>query len=139
MGVKSFFKKVGKGIGKFGKTVLNGVKKVGAVVGKVAKPVLGVMSHLPGIAGTIGDYGKKGIEAVEKLVEKVPNQKVKDKIMNVMDKGRDLIDKGQNKVTELSNKAQPFIDKGKAINNTMINAVNKAPVIAGAVQQRLKM
>ena len=69
MGIKSFFKKVGRGIKKVAGKVWSGVKKVGAVVGKVAKPVLGVMSHLPGIAGTIGEYGKKGIEAVEKLVD----------------------------------------------------------------------
>ena len=57
MAIKNFFKKVGRGIGKFAGKVLNGVKKGAEIVGKVAKPVLNVLSALPGKVGLIGKIG----------------------------------------------------------------------------------
>jgi len=71
MGIKDFFKKVGRGIKRAAGKVWGGIKKGAQFVGKVAKPIINIakpvlntLSMLPGKLGMIGKIGS----AEEKLV-----------------------------------------------------------------------
>ena len=119
MGIKNWFKKVGRGIGKFAGKVLNGVKKVGGVVGKVAKPVLNVLSALPGKVGLIGKIGSIGAGVAEKFINKIPNKDARDKLNGLLDKGRDTLGKVENKAEQIANKIQPWAKFGQDVVNTI--------------------
>ena len=120
MGIKNWFKKVGRGIGKFAGKVFNGVKKVGGVVGKIAKPVLNVLSVLPGKVGLIGKIGSLGAGVAEKFINKIPNKDARDKLNGYVDKGRDTLGKVENKAGQLANKIQPWAKFGQDIINQRI-------------------
>ena len=124
MGVKDFFKKVGRGIGKFAGKVWNGVKKVGGVVGKIAKPVLGVMSHLPGIGGTIGRIGGKIVDGIKRVVDLIPNKNARDKLNQYTDKGRDIVNKTENVVDGVGEKLRPWVEFGNKV-------MKKLPILHG--------
>jgi hypothetical protein len=115
MGIKSFFKKVGRGIGKFAGKVWNGVKKGAEIVGKVAKPVLNVLSALPGKVGLIGKIGSLGAGVAEKFINKIPNKDARDKLNGYVDKGRDTLGKVENKAGQFANKIQPWAKFGQDI------------------------
>ena len=120
MGIKNWFKKVGRGIGKFAKNVWSGVKKVGGVIGKIAKPVLNVLSALPGKVGLIGKIGSLGAGVAEKFINKIPNKDARDKLNGYVDKGRDTLGKVENKAGQLANKIQPWAKFGQDIINQRI-------------------
>jgi hypothetical protein len=117
MGIKSFFKKVGRGVGKFAGKVLNGVKKGAEIVGKVAKPVLNVLSALPGKVGLIGKIGSMGAGIAEKIINKIPNKDARDKLNGFVDRGKDAIDKVENKAGQIANKIQPWAKFGSGVIN----------------------
>ena len=120
MGIKNWFKKVGRGIGKFAGKVWSGVKKVGGVVGKIAKPVLNVLSMLPGKVGLIGKIGSLGAGVAEKFINKIPNKDARDKLNGYVDKGRDALGKVENKAGQFANKIQPWAKFGQDIINQRI-------------------
>ena len=125
MGIRTFFQKVGRGIGKFGGKVMNGVRAVGSVVkkaagvvGKVAKPILGVLSTLPGKVGLIGKAGTLAAGAAEKLIDAIPSKEARDKLNGYVDKGRGLVNKVEDKARDAANKVAPWAQFGqKLINN----------------------
>ena len=121
MGIKNFFKKIGRGIKKVAGKVWGGVKKAAVVVGKVAKPVLNVMSVLPGKLGLIGKAGSAAAEVVKGVVDRIPNQQAKDKLNEVIDKGKQAVDNVQEKAQNVANKVKPWADAGLSLYNKSIN------------------
>ena len=121
MGIKNFFKKIGRGIKKVAGKVWGGVKKAAVVVGKVAKPVLNVMSVLPGKLGLIGKAGSAAAEVVKGVVDRIPNQQAKDKLNEVIDKGKQAVDNVQEKAQNVANKVKPWADAGLSLYNKPIN------------------
>ena len=119
MSIKNFFKKVGRGIGKFAGKVWNGIKKGAEVVGKVAKPVLNVLSALPGKVGLIGKVGSTVAGAAEKFINKIPNKDARDKLNGIVDKGKNMVDKVENKAGQIASKIQPWAKFGSDVINTM--------------------
>ena len=121
MGIKNFFKKIGRGIKKVAGKVWGGVKKAAVVVGKVAKPVLNVMSVLPGKLGLIGKADSAAAEVVKGVVDRIPNQQAKDKLNEVIDKGKQTVDNVQEKAQNVANKVKPWADAGLSLYNKPIN------------------
>ena len=119
MGIRSFFKKVGRGIGKFAGKVWNGVKKGAEIVGKVAKPVLNVLSALPGKVGLIGKIGSLGAGVAENIINKIPNKDARDKLNVFVDRGKNMVDKVENKAGQIANKIQPWAKFGSDVINTI--------------------
>ncbi len=115
MGIKNFFKKIGRGIGKVAGKVWNGVKKGAEFVGKVAKPVLNTLSVLPGKLGLIGKIGSAGAEVAKNIIDRIPNQQIKDKMNGIIDKGKEFVDKTQDNATGLANKVKPWADAGLSL------------------------
>ena len=141
MGIKSFFKKIGRGIKKVAGKIWGGIKKGAQFVGKlvkpvigIAKPVLGVMSALPGHAGAIGRIGSAAAGIAQSVVDKIPNAQAREKLTQVIDKGKGLVDKVQDKATDLANKgasaaatANKYIAAGKDIvKNTSLAPIKQA-------------
>lgn len=130
MSIKNFFKKLWGGIKKVGGKIWNGVKKGAQFVGKIAKPiiniakpVLGGLSMLPGKIGLIGKVGSAAAGVAKELVDRIPNQKAKDKLNQVIDKGKGFVDKVQDKAQGIADKAKPWADAG-------LSVINKPPSLA---------
>ena len=77
MGIKSFLKKVGNGIRKAGRWVKN---KAIPFVGRLAKPIMQGISMLPGKIGMISKLGSALTGMAESIVDKVPNDNVRNKL-----------------------------------------------------------
>ena len=96
MSIKRFFKKVGGAIAKAGRFAKN---KVLPFAGKLLKPVMHGISMLPGKIGMIGKLGSALTGIAESIVDKVPNEKVRNGINSWIERearlGRTAIDKAQ--------------------------------------------
>ena len=96
MGIKSFLKKVGGGIKKAGRFVKN---KVLPFAGRLIKPILNGAAMLPGKIGAIGKLGSALTGIAESIVDKVPNDNVRNKLHGWVERearlGRTAIDKAQ--------------------------------------------
>ena len=119
MGIKDFFRKVGRGIGKFAGKVWEGVKKVGSVVkkvggiaGKIAKPILTTMSFLPGKIGKFGKIAAPAVSIAEKFIEKIPSEEARDKLQGVLDKGKGVMHKASEKAEDIAGKVAPWAKYG---------------------------
>ena len=115
MGVKDFFRKIGRGVGKFAGKVWNGVKKVGGVVGKIAKPILNVLSVLPGKVGLIGKLGSAGAGVAEKIINQIPSNEARDKLKGYVDRGREAVGKVEDRAREVSSKVAPWAKFGSSV------------------------
>lgn len=96
MGIKSILKKVGNGIKKAGRWVKN---KAIPFAGRLIKPILNGAAMLPGKIGMIGKLGSALTGIAESIVDKVPNEKVRNGINSWIERearlGRTAIDKAQ--------------------------------------------
>ena len=124
MGIKDFFKKVGRGIKRTAGKIWGGIKKGARFVGKVAKPIisiakpiLGGLSMLPGKLGMIGKIGSGVAEFAKNIVNRIPNQQAKDKLNDVIDRGKGVVDNVQDKATDVANKVKPWADAGLSLYN----------------------
>ena len=87
MGVKNFFKKIGKGIVKAGRFIKN---KAIPFVGRLAKPILNGISMLPGKIGYIGKLGSALSGMAESIVPKIPNEDMHRKVGGRIDRERQI-------------------------------------------------
>ena len=96
MALKNFLKKVGNGIKKAGRFVKN---KALPFIGRLAKPIMQGISMLPGKLGLIGKLGSAVSGIAESIVDKVPNDNVRNKLHGWVERearlGRTAIDKAQ--------------------------------------------
>ena len=109
-GIKSFFKKIGRGFKKAGRWIKD---KALPAIGRVVKPILNVVGLLPGkIGGAVTNLLHEG-------VNNIPNKDVRDKINGAIARGNEkfqgVIDKGKD-LAEGTNRA---IGVGKEIINTV--------------------
>ena len=117
MGLKDFFRKVGRGIKRAAGKVWGGIKKGAQFVGKVAKPVLSIMSNLPGPIGLIGKIGGGVYDVAKDVVNRIPNQQAKDKLNGVIDRGKEIADDVRDKAMGVADKVKPWADAGLGLMN----------------------
>jgi hypothetical protein len=124
MGIKDFFKKVGRGIKNVAGKVWGGIKKGAQFVGKVAKPIINIakpvlntLSMLPGKLGMIGKIGSAGAEFAKNIVDRIPNEDARNKLNNVIDRGKEAVDNVQNKAQGVAGKVKPWADMGLGLIN----------------------
>ena len=127
MGIKQFFKKVWGGVKKVAGKVWGGIKKGAQFVGKifkpvisVAKPILGGLSMLPGKLGVIGKVGSAAAGIAQNIVDRIPNEKAREKLTQVIDKGKGIVDQVQHKAEGVAGKVKPWADAG-------LSVINKPP------------
>ena len=115
-GIKSFFKKIGRGFKKAGRWIKD---KALPAIGRVVKPILNVVGLLPGKIGMIGKIGGAVTNLLHEGVNNIPNKDVRDKINGAIARGNEkfqgVIDKGKD-LAEGTNRA---IGVGKEIINTV--------------------
>ena len=121
MGIKSFFKKIGKGLKKAGRWIRD---RALPAVGRFLKPVLSVVGLLPGKIGTIGKVGQAIAGAASNVIGQIPNEDTKRKLQGVVD--------------DVNNKFQQGIDKGKEIARTANNVIGAAKEGVGNVAAVIK-
>ena len=124
MGIKDFFKKVGRGIKSVAGKVWGGIKKGAQFVGKVAKPIINIakpvlntLSMLPGKLGMIGKIGSAGAEVAKNIVDRIPNEDARNKLNSVIDRGKEAVDNVQNKAQGVAGKVKPWADMGLGLIN----------------------
>ena len=127
MGVKSFFKKLWGGVKSVAGKVWGGLKKGAKFVGKlfkpvisIAKPILGVASALPGKLGVIGKVGSAAAGIAQNIIDRIPNEKAREKLTQVVDKGKGVVDQVQKKAEGVAGKVKPWADAG-------LSVINKPP------------
>ena len=137
MSIKDFFRKIGRGIRNVAGKVWNGVKKGLGFVGRIAKPVvniakpaLGALGALPGKLGLIGKVGSAVTGVASNIIDKIPNQQVKDKLNRVVDKVNTGVGKVQDKAQQIAGKVAPYAQAAQSI-------IEKPPDFKGAVQGAL--
>ena len=131
MGIKDFFRKVGRGIKNFAGKVWSGLKRGAQIVGKVAKPILSIakpvlegMSMAHGKVGKIGQVGAGIVNTLKGIVDNIPNQAAKDKLNTVIDRGKGVVDTVQQKAEDVTGKIKPWADMGlKLMNNPPPNPI----------------
>ena len=112
MGLKSFLKKVGRGIAKAERWVKN---KAIPFVGRLAKPILNGISMFPGKIGMIGKLGSALTGIAGGVVDQIPNDKVRDKVRNwidheaklvrtVIDKAKDIAQRTNDTINDVKNR-----------------------------------
>ena len=112
MSIKRFFKKVGGAIAKAGRFAKN---KVLPYIGKLAKPILNGAAMLPGKIGYIGKLGSALTGIAESIVDKVPNDNVRNKLHGWIDHERKI---GNQTLERFKNGAE-------SINNAMNDVKNR--------------
>ena len=132
MGIKKFFSKIGNGLRKAGRWVRD---KVFPVVGRIAKPIMSVLGALPGHIGMVGKIGSAVTGILHNATEKIPNEKIREKIDNVIDKGKQkfdtIVDTGQH----YAERANDTVNRGREIVSTIKQGYNNQvkPIIYAAV------
>ena len=128
MALKSILKKVGNGIRKAGRFVKN---KVNPFVGRLAKPILHGVSMLPGKLGYIGKLGSALTGMAESIVDKVPNENVRDKVRNWIDNEARL---GRTSIDKHKDGSERVIDTIKNVKNRYQNEVK--PLIKSIISSK---
>ena len=114
MGIKKFFKKIGNGFKKAGRWIKD---KAIPFIGRIAKPILGGIAALPGKLGLIGKLGSAITGIATGVVDKIPNDKVRNRMNEWIEHEANLGREGIRKVTDIAQRA------GDAI-NTVRDGVN---------------
>ena len=112
MGIKSFLKKVGNGLKKAGRWVKN---KAIPFAGRLIKPILNGAAMLPGKIGYIGKLGTALTGIAESIVDKVPNDNVRNKLHGWIDHERKI---GNQTLERFKNGAE-------SINSTLNDVKNR--------------
>ena len=110
--------RLGQAFANFGNKVKNFGLRVGSTLAHAAPKILkvgsfvtGALSHLPGAIGTAAGVIHKGFDAVNKVIDSLPNSRFKDKL-------QDLSDKAEHKTNEIHNKVTPYAETAKVIGDT---------------------
>ena len=128
MGVKNFFKKIGKGIVKAGRFIKN---KAIPFVGRLAKPILNGISMLPGKIGYIGKLGSALSGMAESIVPKIPNEDMRRKVGGWLENERRI---GHKTFEKFKSGAESLKDTMDDIKNRYQNEVKPLikPIISNA-------
>ena len=110
--------RLGQAFANFGNKVKDFGLRVGSTLAKVAPKaikvgsfVTGALSHLPGAIGTAAGLIHKGFNAVNNVIESLPDSSFKNKL-------QDLSDKAQNATDNIHNKISPYAETAKVIGDT---------------------
>ena len=112
MALKNFLKKVGNGLKKAGRWVKN---KALPFAGRLIKPIMHGVAMLPGKLGAIGKLGSALTGMAESIVDKVPNDNVRNKLHGWIDHERKI---GHQTLERFKNGAE-------SINNAMNDVKNR--------------
>lgn len=128
MGIKDFFKNAWGKVKNAARVGYNFVKdKVIPNVGRIAKVGMNIMSNLPGKLGAIGKIGTHVINTVGKVVDHIPNDRLRDKIKAGLGFTNDKLNQGVEKVTSLVQRGNDLIDKGKQAYTDFKDGVQNMP------------
>lgn len=129
MGIKEFFSKAWGKVKNAARVGFNFVKdKVIPNVGRIAKVGMNIMSKLPGKLGAIGSVGSHIINTVDKAVDYIPNQRIRDKIRSGLGWASGKVSGGIEKATDIINKGNDLIDRGKGMYDTIKGGISTLPV-----------
>ena len=118
------FASFGNRVKQFGIRVGSGLAKVAPKVIKVGSFISGALSHMPGFIGQAAGYVHKGLDAVNRVIDSLPNSSFKSKL-------QDLSDKTNNAVNVIKPKIDNAANTAAVIGNTagkVIDAI-KHPII----------
>ena len=117
MGLGSMFSNFGNKLKNFG-------MRIGGTLSHIARPALKAgsfiangLSYLPGAIGTAAGLAYKGLNAVNKVIDSLPNSQFKEKLQNLSDKAASTTTNITPKIMNAAKSAQVVGDTaGKVIN-----------------------
>ena len=123
--------RLGERFSNFANKVKNFGLRVGSTLARVAPKVLkvgsfiaGGLSHLPGFIGTAAGYVHKGLDAVNRVIDSLPNSSFKSKLQDLSEKTNTAVNVIKPKIDNAANTAKVVGDTAGKI----IDAV-KHPII----------
>ena len=122
MGIKKFFKKIGNGFKKAGRWIRD---KAIPFIGRIAKPILGGLAALPGHLGTIGRIGSAVTGIATGVVDKIPNDKVRNRMNEWIEHEANLGREGIRKVTDIVQRANDAVNTVRDGVNNQIKPIVK--------------
>jgi hypothetical protein len=114
------FKRIGGAIKSFAKkaasTVKRGVQAAVPAIVSVGRAGLGVLSKVPGTIGSTARAINTGLDVAKKVINKIPNEKVRDKLNNFVSGAGS---KTNNVLDKVSSAAKTGIDMANTINSAV--------------------
>ncbi len=132
MGIKDFFRKIGRGLKKAGRWIK---EKALPVIGRIAKPILGAMSMMPGQIGAVGKIGSIATNVLHGLVSNIPNKDARDKMQNAIARGNETFQGAIDRGKEFANNVNKTIGVGRDVINTVKDGIQN--VMKPAVQPKV--
>ena len=124
MGVKKFFSKIGNGLKKAGRWIRD---KAIPFVGRIAKPILSGIAALPGNIGLVGKLGSAMVGIATGVVDKIPNDKLRNQMNDWIKHEANLGREGIRKATDIAQRANDAINTVRdGVNNQIKPIVNEA-------------
>lgn len=121
MGIKDFFRKIGRGIRSAGRWIRD---RALPAIGRFVKPVLSTIGLLPGKIGTIGRVGGAIAGALHDGINNIPNKEVRDKLNNAVARGNEAV--------------QGAVDRGRGVAEGANTAIGVGRDVVDKLKEGLK-
>ena len=118
MGLGSIFggiRRFIQGAGRLARKVVKPVKRIFGKVSPYIKRGYEIATKIPGIIDTVRQKKGEITDKIDKVVDIIPDGKIKDKIRRAVDKGKEVADRVIDTSQRISDKAKPWIDAGGRI------------------------
>ena len=117
MGLGSMFSNFGNKIKNFGLRVESTLSHIARPALKAGSFIANGLSYLPGAIGSAAGLAYKGLNAVNKVIESLPNSQFKEKLQN-------LSDKAATATTNITPKIMNAAKEAKVIGDTAGKVIN---------------
>ena len=128
MGLGKIFGGIRKFVQGAGRLARKIVKPVQRIVGKISPYIrkgIEFAGKIPGIIDTVRQRKGEITDKVDRIVDMMPDGKIKDRIRGAVDRGKEIADRVIDRVQTVSDRAQPWIKVGDRIYQHFQN--NNAP------------
>ena len=112
-----------QGAGRLARKIVKPVKRIFGKVSPYVKNGFEFATKIPGIIDTVRQKKGEITDKIDRIVDVLPDSKIKDKIKRAVDKGKEVADRVIDRGKQISDKAQPWIKAGGRIYDQLKPAV----------------
>ena len=120
-GVRKFI----QGAGRLARKIINPVQRIVGKISPYVRKGIEIAGKIPGIIDTVRQRKGEITDKVDRIVDMIPDSKIKDRIRGAVDRGKDIADRVIDRVQNISDRAQPWIKAGDRIYQHLNNNTSK--------------
>ena len=124
MGLGSIFggiKRFIQGAGRLARKVVKPVKRIFGKISPYVRKGVEFAGKIPGIIDTVRQRKGEITDKVDRIVDMIPDGKIKDKIKGAVDRGKEIADRVIDRAQVISDRTQPYIKAGSRIYQNLQN------------------